>query len=296
MAVELVQNEAKAVTFVPDVRPASATLAFRAPGGATLAAPAVSVDSIGDAGAATVSSVTDRTQLVVDDATGVVAGGWYWLAAQDGWGARVRVSEVDGTTVYLDSSPPGTIEAGDTLHGMTLSATVPATATTARELNHRLDWSVTDTGGTTHHYRQMADVVAMSFRDPVVPQDVASYVTAMFPGEATLWTHGRYLEISERASRRVKSKLRASGDLPHRVGDQDALKDPGVDAMRVELAKDGLVPAGYDPASYMEQQEMALRRSLSEALANTWVDADDDDAVDQAVETSSLFGVRMVRR
>ena len=67
-------------------------------------------------------------------------------------------------------------------------------------------------------------------------------------------------------------------------------------ALRIECAlTDGLVPSGYDPALYIEQQEQSLARLVRETVANMWVDKNDDGAVDEAREITKLYTIDAVR-
>lgn len=293
MARELIENVDNDVTYVPRMRarPSSATLSFKTPGGTELSTPSVTVDSIGSGGTATVDTVTSQTEIDVDDATGIQAGHAYWLSAQDGWGAQVRVGEIDGTTLYLESPPPGTVEANDTLHGFELRATISSGDVATRDLFYRLDWTITDTDGTDHYEREMAHVVAMRFASPVTPAEAMRYMSQAHPGEADSWIWGQFRELAERASERVRQRLVQAGNRPHRMGDQSALKPAGIVAFRIELAERSVVPPGYEPDAYLQAQERALDKRMREALANAPIDRDDD----QAFEASEIRPLQTIR-
>jgi hypothetical protein len=294
VAVELVKDRANAVTYWPEVRPASATLTFVDEGGSTVETPAVTLVSIGAAGTATVSAVTSQVVVRLDDVTNIAVDDYLWLASQDGWGCAVRVSEVDSTTITLESAPAGTVQVSDTLHGLKLTATIASGSVDTASTRYRLEWVVTDTDAVLHEHRQAAWVVRQLFRDPVSPADASRYVQMQFPGVAAGEDFGRWRRLGERASMRVKQKLVAAGDFPSLLGDDSAFTFAGVTALRIELAHEGLVPGGYDPDAYIEAQEAQLGRQIREARANLWVDRDQDDAVD-ADEVRSLFTIRAVR-
>jgi len=141
----------------------------------------------------------------------------------------------------------------------------------------------------------MINVVAMVFSDPVSDYEVARYAAANFPGVVTQKDAGWYRGIAERSSGRIKQKLVAAGQYPHRIGDQSAFKSSGLIAMRIELAHEGLIIAGFDPESYINTQESRHGKQLREAVANTWVDYDDDNAVDVG-DVRGYYSTRLRRQ
>lgn len=298
MALELIHNTASPVAFAPTDLPArvsSATLSFCAPGGDEQSTPSVTVSAVGSGGSARVTAVTSQVAFVVDNATGITPGAQVWAETTDGWTGAVRVSEVTGTTVTIEAAPPGTITTATNLYGLTMSATIPSAALGTRGTHFRLDWTITDSDGGTHKRRQMAHVCSMTFRAAVTDDEVARYMAATFPGFGAGLDAGHFRELARRSSSRVKRLLQTSGNFAHLVGDQDAFVDCGLTALRIELATgDGLVPAGYDPSTYVGDQERALRQQVAEAVASNWVDRDDDGVVD-ADDTRSMFAIRAVR-
>lgn len=292
MAVELLEDAAATVEFYPSVKPASATLTLRKPGGSSVATPVVTVDTYSQS----VSSVTDQTTLVVASASGLAVGRSYWWTSgtSGGHGGPVRVSEIDGTAVTLESPPPGVLASGDTLTGLRCTAPLTATHTATRGLHYRLEWTVTDAAGATHDYRQAAHVVRVRFHEPISAAEVARYVSRMHPGAAVSADHGYYAELADRASTRVRRRLEASGRYPHLVGEPDALRDAGLVSLRLELSMEGLIPAGMDPQTYADAQEKELDRQVELAVAGLWHDSDDDGAVDVR-ETQHRGSIGLVR-
>ena len=297
MAVELVEDTAGAVELYPATsRPVSATAKFYDPHNTLVESPTVTVDTIGSGGTATIASVSsDQTTLTVDDATGITAGRWYWLDSANGWGASVLVSKVSGTTITLESIAPGTVAASDTLKGARCTATIAAASLDTRDMNYRVEWTVTGADGTARKYQTIVHCVRMQFHDPCTAEDAARYVSLSFPGYATSVDAGHWAEMAKRASQRVRRLLRASGNYPHLIGDQEDFQDAGLCALRLELAiTDGLTPAGHEPAVYVDDQEKALSRTIQETLASQWVDRDDDGAEDPD-DVRGLYVIRAVR-
>ena len=297
MAIEVTEDTAATVTAYPDsAAPTSATATFYNSKGDEQSTPAVTVDAIGAGGTSTVGTVASQTEFAVDNASGIEAGRRYWLTSASGWQAAVSVSEVSGLNVTLEHAPPGTIATGDTLKGLLLSVTLSATTdTNERGLNHRVEWVVTGSDSVVRRYRTIVDVVKTPWPDSVSADDAARYLSMAFPGYATGLDAGHYFELARRASQRVRNILRSDGNYPHMVGDRDVFESAGLAALRLECAtSDALIPAGYEPTQYISDQEQTLRRLIAEAVANNWIDRDDDGAVEPG-EVSPMFTIRVVR-
>ena len=297
VAVELVENTAGAVELYPDTaRPLSATAKFYDPHNTVVETLTATVDTIGSGGTSTIASVSsDQTTLTVDDATGIDAGRWYWRESAKGWGAPVLVSKVSGTTITLESIAPGTVAASDKIRGLRITAPIAAASLDTRAMNYRVEWTVAGVDSVSRKFQTIVHCVRMQFRDPCTAEDAARYVSLSFPGYATSVDAGHWAEMAKRASQRVRRLLRASGNYPHLIGDQEDFQDAGLCALRIELAiTDGLTPAGHEPAVYVDDQEKALTRTIQETLASQWVDRDDDAAEDPD-ETRGLYVIRAVR-
>jgi len=299
MAVEAVQDRTTVVALHPDgSAPVSATCAFYSPDGNELSTPSVTVQTIGDGGTATVATVTDQTTLVVDDSTSISMGDRLWYTSVRGWAGPILVSEVSGSILVLESPPPGQARVGDTLKGLQLTATLAAADCGTRKMNHRVEWVVTGADAELRSYQTMVHVVRVQFTtDRIVSAtDAARYLASTFPAYAASVDGGHFAALAYRAATRVLRMLRATGNYPHLLGDQDAFQDAGLVALRVECAMtDGLVPGGYDPSSYVSEQEKHLARMVRETLANMWVDHDDDGIVEPATEVNKLASVTVRR-
>lgn len=258
----------------------------------------MSVASVGAAGSSAVTTVTSQTEVVVANATGFTSGEYVWLETSDGWRGPVRIDEVSGTSITLESPPPGTVTTAAIFYGMRLSATIAAGNIATTDKYHQLRWVITDVAGAVTERFEVAHVVRMVFDDPVTGTEAKRFVDANFPGVAAAETAGWFRELSERANARIRDLIRTSGDAAHMLGDQSVFKQAGVVGLRLELADLGFVVGGIaDVADYLVQQERRLRQAISEAIAQTWIDKDQDLAVDVSTETGrGLWTLEVARR
>lgn len=275
MPEELVQNTASTVVLVPDFVPVSATVALYDDQGAQIGAVVAAV--IDGASAAITALGSTPEVATVDDGSDLDVWAPYLYTSGSGWSGKVRVTELAGDEVTLASPPPGTPAEGDTLKGLRCTATFPATALTRRGSLWRLDWTVVDGAGAPHRYRQQAHVVAMPFRAPITAGEVRQ-LAGEWPSWANAQGAGLWHQIAERSCAMVRADLTSAGDYPHLVGDQEALKLAGEVAARLELARRGRVPPGYDAPAYVEATEKWLRTEIRRAIAGLSVDRNDDGA------------------
>lgn len=283
-------NQDSVVTLVPPRRPASATLAVVSAAGTTLSSPAVSLDSF----SRTVASVSDFSLVVNAGAGTAVAGRRYWVTGNTGGTFQLRVSDVDGTTLSWNSMPGGTVEAGNTVSGAVLTATVPASVLTVVGTYYQLRWTVTFADGSIQTYLEQAAVCRTVFNPPVTAEAAARHAGFAFPGVAQSRPVEYWDGIAQRASARVERRILASGRFPHLVGDQDMLEDAGFTSLRIELARDGLVPAGFDPSGFVAQMEDELKMQLEYALASNWQDSSQSGTVD-VTEMGGPKSIRLER-
>ena len=296
MAVELLEDQAATLVLRAqglDARPASATVSFQKPGDTSSTA---SGSATLATGSWTVASVTSQTVFTVSSAANLSQGLFVWLAASDGWEGPVQISEISGTTVTLESAPPGTIAASDTLYPYELSFSLTAVHTAERALNYKAQWTITDANGIKSVQQQIAHVVRTQFYPAVTSAIASRYILAQYPGMATQFTAGHYEEIARRSSERVRSRIQGAGAYPHLVGDPGLFQvDVGVYSLRLELAREGLYPPGFDPSAYISDQERALERSIGDALrAMQWIDTNDDGVVSPG-EVRTTFSIPAVR-
>lgn len=284
MDVLLLEDRSTLVEFYPPERPASATCAFLSPRGVSLTSPAASVDTL----QRTITAVDDDdpSLVTVSGATGSFADGRrYWWLSSSGGGAEdiVRLSEqTTATTVAFDDPPPAGFAPSDTLRGARITATIPSTATGTRDLNYRVQWTVTGADGIVRIYTQLAHVVATQYRAAVSATDARAYVAEMWTDQVSNKRRGFFLGLAERASERVWKRIRTSGRFQHLLGDPGDFAAAGRIALDIELMAHQLIPpAVIDRVQYRADLERQLQHEIDEVLGSRpYDDADDGDLTD----------------
>jgi glutathione S-transferase len=275
----LQQNQNAPVEFAPPVRPASATLAFVSPAGVTLSSPSVVLDPVSRA----IASVGDFSFTTGAGVGVVVPGRPYWLVNPNEGAALVRPSSVSGTTVSYQDTLGVSVTTACLLYGATLSATIPSSATAQVGQWYQLRWLVTPAGaGQVSSYLEPASVCRTVFLEPVTPAIAARHAGYAFPSVAAGKRADYWAGVADRASRRVIQRVLASGRMPYLVGDQSLLADAGMAALRIELARDGLIPPGFDGTTFVDRMEEELKQQLEYALAGAMYDQTDDGKVEPA--------------
>lgn len=287
MALELLQSVEQSVELVPDTRGSAATAKLYAPSGSELASVVALLDSLDT----TVASVGSTPDVLTLSGGTIVAGREYWLRSGKGPFAKVRVSEVDGAVVTLETPPPFAPAAGDVFQGLVFTATLPSSALGTRARHYRIDWSVT-VGSRTDAYRQEAHVVKMRFRPPATADD--AYRVAAVHGHRA-WAAGEpwatFVRLAEDASDDVRELLAANEDYPHLIGDQDRFRKAGEIALKVRLAGLGRAPPGHDPKAYAADGVATLEAAVRMAIGGVHVDRDDS----LSVSATEIRGVRNIR-
>jgi hypothetical protein len=286
----LQQNQNAPVELVPPVRPASATLAFVSPAGVALSSPSVTLDPVSRA----IASVGDFSFVVAAGAGTITAGRAYWLVNPNEGAALIRPSSVSGTTVSYQDALGVTVTTSCMLYGATLSAVIPSSATTLVGQWYQLRWLVTPASGQVNNYLEPASVCRTVFLPPMTPDIAARHAGYAFPSVAAGKRSEYWVGVSERASRRVIQRVLASGRMPYLVGDQSLLADAGMVALRIELARDGLIPPGFDGTTFLDRMEEELKQQLEFSLAGAYYDQQDDGKVD-ASDLRSPKTIRLCR-
>lgn len=286
----LQQNQSAPVELVPPVRPASATLAFVSSAGVTLSSPSVTLDPVSRA----IASVGDFSFVVAAGAGTITAGRAYWLVNPTEGAALIRPSSVSGTTVSYQDALGVTVTTACSLYGATLSATIPSASTAQIGQWYQLRWLVTPVAGQVSNYLEPACVCRTVFLTPITPDIAARHAGYAFPAVAASKRSEYWTGVAERASRRVIQRVLASGRMPYLVGDQSLLADAGMVSLRIELARDGLIPPGFDGTQFLDRMEEEFKQQLEFSLAGAWYDEQDDGKVD-APDMRSPKTIRLCR-
>ncbi len=298
MSIELLQAKtsaqqlvAQTVTLKPDARGTSAEAAFCDKQGTVKATLSPVLDTL-EAEVLSVGTSPDLLTLTEASDTPVV-GRTYWYVSGSGWACKVRVAEVLGSVVRLDSAPAGSPAAGDLLRGLEWTASIPGTALATRGKFFRVDWRVTGDDGPVG-YRQTVAVVAMQFRPPATPDDAKRMALQHHKSWALAEPYGTWLRVAEDATQLVRTYLQKDEDYPHWIGDQDAFKQCGEFAIRIVLAGLGRIPPGFDGATFLTDQTTRMAQAIRSALGGVWRDTNEDDVVD-AREVSGVANIAIER-
>lgn len=297
MDVLLLEDRSAAVEFYPPVKPASATLSVYAPGGGTaLESPAVTVDSL----ARTLTAVTSTDTFTAATGSGTpVVGRQYWMTSVDTGAHRalVRLAQYASNVWKIEAPFPGSsVQVGDTLAGARLSATVTTTSTANRGSFYQLVWTVTDADSVVRIYQQTAHVVRTVYRDAVTTDECARYISRAHPNLAVGMTHGQFAELARLASERTWRRVRAGDRWMHLFGDSAAFASAGICALRIELAREQVIPSGViDPGAFIEEEVKALDREIADAISAQWYDANDDGGVQRDDEVRTTRSTQLVR-
>lgn len=286
----LQQNQDNVVRLRPASRPASATLAVYRPGGDLLSSPAVTLDAL----VGSIASVGDFTATVSVSAGALAAGERYWIVNPVEGEGIVYASTEASDVITWEDRPPVSVTTSCTIRGSELSATIPAAAMADLGQYYQLRWTVTGADGAIRTYTEAASVCRTVFTAPMTPDRASRHAGYAFPAIAAQRKLAYWEDVATRASRRVEQRILASGRYPHLVGDQTLLEDAGLVSLRIELARDGLIPQGYDAAQFVQQMEDELRMQMEWALSATWHDTNDDGAV-EAIELGGPKSVLLVR-
>jgi hypothetical protein len=277
VAVFVQEKQTTTVRWVPPSRATAATAVFVAPSGSELGTLTPTLDAT----SRPVATATNAFSATLGAGTGaLVAGREYWLQNPKQGEALVRVATVDGATFSLSDTPAVPLEAGCVFFGAELQVTLTPALTDKRGILYRIDWAIDEalSGDQVRGFRQVVHICRQLFAPAMTPQRVAQYVGAAFP-HASKRPFSWFADLAERAAQQVERRLLSSGRLPQLIGDHDLFADCGIIALRLQLALEGLVPAGFDPSMYQDQQEKELTRQLDFATANQWEDENDDGRV-----------------
>lgn len=291
--LELVAETDVTVEHYPQVKPSSVAAVVYDTDGSALETLIVTTDSA----STTIATATSATQWTLTDATGFAAGRRYWWAGARGGGGPVLISELTGNDIVIDSAPPGVVRATDALTGLRCTAPVEGDNLDTRGRGYRIDWLTTDADGLVHPWRDEVWVVRQRFATPTTAAIARTFVAARYPEEAQDDVDpARWVELSRRANLLVNEEARSQHRYPHLTGDSGMWRKAGEIALKIELADEGIVPAGWEPDSYWDRVNDDLATEIDRIFARSWNDVDDDGAYSEDTETASMSTTRGIRR
>ena len=286
MDVLLLEDRSATVEFYSPKRPSSATCRFLSPSGKSLLSPAVTVDALSRTVTAVSSSV--EAQFTATGSGSPVAGRRYWWRTIDDGAqeALVMLSEYDANIWTLESGVPSdTVRVGDTLYGARLTTTITSTATASRDLNYRIEWTITNADGTVDIVTQIAHVVRTVYRDAVTPSDARDFLARTWPDVCGSRGYGYFRSLADRASSRVWRRIRASGRFQHLLADPNDFESAGRAALELELLDEQMMPPQIiDRVQYRRDLEERMQREIDDVISSRPYDDNDTNDVTDSEE------------
>jgi len=292
MALEVHYNTALPVYWEDPngVVPASASAVFREADGSIFETLSVTLPTV----ATTIASATNSSTLTLTSAVGVVVGQRYRVESF-GFVAVAVVARIDGSTVYLESGLPTAPEVGDTFAATRMTASIAAPGEGNIGPNYRLEWLYDD--GTTEGFgADVVHVVRWKWSTPVDGNEVREYVSRQWSSIARSRTELYYMQVAERANERIRGVVEAAGRRPYLFGASNIFDAAGREAMRWELAKDGLLPVGLNAALFEQDRQEAFNHEMNQAMLSlAMYDRNDDGKIDDEEAAGFFFNVSTSR-
>lgn len=287
MDVLLLEDRSATVEFYSPKRPSSATCRFLSPAGKSLLTPAVTVDALSRTVTAVSSSVEAQFTAASGSGSPVAGRRYWWRTIDDGaQEALVMLSEYDANIWALESGVPSdTVRVGDTLYGARLTTTITSAATATRDLNYRIEWTVTNADGTVDIVTQIAHVVRTVYRDAVTPSDARDFLARTWPDVCGSRGYGYFRSLADRASSRVWRRIRASGRFQHLLADPNDFESAGRAALELELLDEQMMPPQIiDRVQYRRDLEERMQREIDDVISSRPYDDDDTNDVTDSEE------------
>jgi len=262
MALEVHYSTALAVYHEPGdgLVATTASAVLRDPDGATLETLTVTAPSV----STTISSVTDQATLVLASASGVTVGHRYQIVS-DGVTHLATVTRVDGSTVHLAAALPDSPDTSSTFKAVRMTASIAAPGTTKIGSNYRLEWLYDD--GTTEGFgSDVVHIVRWKWNAPIHGSAVLQYVARQFPSLSRKRSQWYFDDIARRANERIRATVQATGRRPNLYGSPNVFEAAGLEAARLELAKDGILPAGLNASLFESDRNDALADAMNRAI------------------------------
>jgi len=288
MALEVHYSTALAVYHEPSngTVATTGTAVLREPDGTTLETLSVTLPPP----STPLSSVTDNATLVVARASGITVGHKYQIVS-DGVTYIVTVARVDGTSIHLAAAMPDQPDTSSTFKAIRMTASIAAPGVAKVGSNYRLEWLFDD--GTTEGFgSDVVHVVRWKWNAPITGTAVLQYVARQFPSLSRKRSQWYFDDVARRANNRIRDTVQAVNRRPHLYGSPNVFEAAGLEAARLELAKDGVLPAGLNASLFENDRADALADAMNRAISSlAMYDRDGDGKIDSTEARGFFFTV-----
>ena len=284
MAVDIKQDQSRALEIATDGSWTSPTCEVLDPDGAVKATPSATLDST----STTVSSAASSYQLTLASTAGFVVGRWYKVTT-DGVSSLFRVVRISGSDVTIAPALAITPEASDAVAGVTVSVTVPASATADLGTGYQV---ILSEDGLEE--RVVFNVVLRLFIDAVRAHHIRQMVVNFWPSYEL--SELEYDDLAQAVQDEMRDELVATGRYAHIYADPNIFKTLGLSIGRRLLAvRHSLYPPdAEDRQLYLEDLERERQRYIGRIIGSLQAaDADDDGDID--TDSNAVFAIKVSR-
>ena len=284
MAIDIKQNQSRALEIATDGSWTSPTCEVLGPDGSVKSTPSATLDAT----STTVASASSSYQLTLASAAGFVVGRWYKVTT-DGVTSLFRVVRISGNDVTIAPALAITPEASDAVAGVTVSVTVPAAATA--ELGTGYQVILSEDG---LEERVVYNVVLRLFIDAVRAHHIRQMVVNFWPSYEL--SELEYDDLAQAVQDEMRDELVATGRYAHISADPNIFKTLGLSIGRRLLAvRHSLYPPdAEDRQLYLEDLERERQRYIGRIVGSLQaVDSDDDGDAD--TDSNAVVAIKVAR-
>lgn len=266
--------------------PTAATLTVYRPDGTTLASPVVSLSTINTHANASSSA----TMLDLDSMTGVTVG---TKLAVTSYGVTYvcTVARIDGLHAYLQDALPIAPANNDVVKGLTMTASVPSSGSSAIGGNYRLAWAYSNGSGSRQAAYQ-ASVVRWLWTAPVSGADVRSVLANSYQERKSESFCDR---VAQLVNERIRGSVQRTGRRPWLYLSGLVFNEAARQGIRYALAEEGVYPGG-DAISALRELRFAFDDAIANALTAAAYDSNADGATEAGVPAQAmLYTLQAVR-
>lgn len=253
-----------------------------------------SVDTMADS----IQTVTSNDEIIIDDASDVVAGRSYLLDCDAGPEVVVVSRVVIGThTLHLANRPSDAPRVGNAITGLRCTALLTAACTADKGVNYRIEWTAVQASGPSLYGQTMYHVVAMPLGRLVTPRDVMSMLSQYSNETADSRSAHSVRSMADGAERRLRELIERVGRYPHRYASPEQFRSAALEAIRLELAVRGLLPTSHvdGPGRWEYECRRNLDREFDAAIKQLgWYD-DDDERAPESAPNPAIWGAVLQR-